>query len=533
MPKILALHGYGTSASIFKSQTETAAFRSKLPSSYTFDFLNAPYPSPPAPGIKAIYPDHDTFTWYRENTPAGLREAHARVLQYCANHGPFDAVMGFSQGCSLLASLVLFRSFEGEYKLTGRGTSNEINGIGNGCMNGGREQNGTVVEGELPFKSAIFICGGIPLYALSDLGLPITDAAEAINKESGLLLNNTAGSLNTFAKDTSQIKRGIGLWDKNLSSNALLHDPRMRPDRSNVFGLDFTSFPKWAIIDIPTVHIYGGKDPRWPAGIQLAEFCESNKREEFDHGGGHDIPRTSEVSVRIAGLNYTDPKLREEVKNEIQGGEKGGKPGQWSARKAQMTASEYKARGGDYTTSKDEKQPQQKNLDKWGAEEWQTKEGSGTAKEDDGTRKRYLPKKAWEEMSKEEKEETENKKKAGSKRGKQFVGNTDKARRKRREVSKGEAAKGEGKENEIDGEEKEEEEDEDEVEEGDEEGDEEEEEEGSDEEECEEDEGDEDAEEDEQGEEGDDKVDGEEDGRGGNMGESGSKQPEKKRQKKN
>ncbi|KAL3483480.1 hypothetical protein BJX62DRAFT_249438 [Aspergillus germanicus] len=134
--------------------------------------------------------------------------------------------------------------------------------------------------------------------------------------------------------------------------------------------------------------------------------------------------------------NYTDPDLRQEVKEEVQAGDKGGKPGQWSARKAQLTASEYKARGGDYTTSKDEKAPQQKNLDKWTGEEWQTKEGSGHAKQDDGTEKRYLPKKAWEGMSEEEKEETEKKKVEGSKEGKQFVGNTEAAKRKRGEVSK-------------------------------------------------------------------------------------------------
>ncbi|KAL4964302.1 serine hydrolase FSH [Aspergillus stella-maris] len=293
MPKVLALHGHGTSASIFKSQT--SAFRSRLPASYTFDFLNAPYPSSPAPGIKAIYPDHDTFTWFREATPSALREAHERVLAYCETHGPFDAVMGFSQGCSLLASLILFWGFEEQYK-----ASIGVNGHANGGANG--DKSGEGGGNRLPFRSAIFICGGIPLYALYDIGLPISTEAEEINKLSGALLQNTAGSLTTFAKDTSQIKRGIGLWDKNLSSNSLLHDPTTRPERDNVFGLDFTSFPDWAKIDIPTVHIYGGKDPRWPAGIQLAEFCERSKREEFDHGGGHDIPRTSEVSGRIAGL---------------------------------------------------------------------------------------------------------------------------------------------------------------------------------------------------------------------------------------
>jgi hypothetical protein len=43
---------------------------------------------------------------------------------------------------------------------------------------------------------------------------------------------------------------------------------------------------------------------------------------------------------------YTDPKLRDEVKEEIHNSDKGGAPGQWSARKAQMMASEYKKRGG-------------------------------------------------------------------------------------------------------------------------------------------------------------------------------------------
>ncbi|PYI21114.1 hypothetical protein BO86DRAFT_369936, partial [Aspergillus japonicus CBS 114.51] len=138
--------------------------------------------------------------------------------------------------------------------------------------------------------------------------------------------------------------------------------------------------------------------------------------------------------------NYTDPELRQEVKEEVQQGDKGGKPGQWSARKAQLTAQEYKSRGGDYTTSKDEQSQSQRSLSQWGAEDWVTKEGSGTAKTDataadGGARKRYLPRKAWEEMSEGEKEATERKKvEAGEGEGRQFVGNTEGAKRKRGEV---------------------------------------------------------------------------------------------------
>ena len=51
--------------------------------------------------------------------------------------------------------------------------------------------------------------------------------------------------------------------------------------------------------------------------------------------------------VNEAG-NYTKPGLRKSIFNRIKAGSKGGKPGQWSARKAQMMAKEYKAKGGGY-----------------------------------------------------------------------------------------------------------------------------------------------------------------------------------------
>ena len=45
---------------------------------------------------------------------------------------------------------------------------------------------------------------------------------------------------------------------------------------------------------------------------------------------------------------YTKPGLRESIKKRVMAGSKGGKPGQWSARKAQLVASEYKKKGGGY-----------------------------------------------------------------------------------------------------------------------------------------------------------------------------------------
>ena len=56
---------------------------------------------------------------------------------------------------------------------------------------------------------------------------------------------------------------------------------------------------------------------------------------------------TGGSTVNKAG-NYTKPSLRKNIFNRIKAGGKGGAPGQWSARKAQMTAKAYKAAGGGY-----------------------------------------------------------------------------------------------------------------------------------------------------------------------------------------
>jgi hypothetical protein len=68
---------------------------------------------------------------------------------------------------------------------------------------------------------------------------------------------------------------------------------------------------------------------------------------------------------------YTKPELRENIKDRVMAGSKGGKPGQWSARKAQLVAQQYEKAGGGYKGGKGEGQ---KSLEKWSKEKWQTKD---------------------------------------------------------------------------------------------------------------------------------------------------------------
>ena len=52
-------------------------------------------------------------------------------------------------------------------------------------------------------------------------------------------------------------------------------------------------------------------------------------------------------NVNAAG-NYTKPTMRKKLVSQAKASSKGGKPGEWSARKAQMVAKQYKAKGGGY-----------------------------------------------------------------------------------------------------------------------------------------------------------------------------------------
>ena len=89
----------------------------------------------------------------------------------------------------------------------------------------------------------------------------------------------------------------------------------------------------------------------------------------------------------MSSAEKSDPELWEKVKDEITKGDKGGEPGEWSARKAQMAVQEYKKRGGGYEDDGPDKD--ETDLHQWTEEDWGTKSG----RESGDTGERYLPKK--------------------------------------------------------------------------------------------------------------------------------------------
>ncbi|KAI9646562.1 hypothetical protein NHQ30_004557 [Ciborinia camelliae] len=253
--RFLCLHGKGTSAEIFSIQSAT--FRRLLPSSYTFDFLDGPYTSPPAAGVSLFF-NPPYYAYYHSSEPSAIRASYAFLQEHIEKRGPYDGVMCFSQGCALIAGFLL------DHQVTRPHTP-------------------------LPFHCAIFICGGMPLPIIEDLGIEIPPLARELEAQSVKELFATAAAVETA-------KPGDDYWNTKAQKSSILNVENI--DRKNPYAIQV---PEGWKIQIPTVHIYGKKDPRWLASLNLARFCGGTKR-VWDHGGGHDIPRLSVVSKEIAGL---------------------------------------------------------------------------------------------------------------------------------------------------------------------------------------------------------------------------------------
>ena len=112
----------------------------------------------------------------------------------------------------------------------------------------------------------------------------------------------------------------------------------------------------------------------------------------------------------------TNERLWKRIVAAVKANDKGGKKGQWSARKAQLASLRYKKAGGGYTGSKTKAQ---KSLSKWTKEKWGTKSGKPSTQGKKATGERYLPKKARDALTKKEYAATSAKKRKDTKAGKQ------------------------------------------------------------------------------------------------------------------
>ena len=89
---------------------------------------------------------------------------------------------------------------------------------------------------------------------------------------------------------------------------------------------------------------YGHTAPKYAEGGIMPNVKPDNREDlivRYNKGG------KAKSTVNSAG-NYTKPTMRKRLFNRIKAGTKGGRAGQWSARKAQLLAKLYKKNGGGY-----------------------------------------------------------------------------------------------------------------------------------------------------------------------------------------
>lgn len=216
-----------------------------------FDFVNAPLPSTPAAGIELFYgPPY--YCFWKEDTVEAIAAARGWLDELVSRRGPYDGVMMFSQGCVLGSSALLHHERQ---------------------------------RTPPPFKFAIFICGGPSLKVLEqDLGFTVSPQAWELDLSSRKALQERAAASAILAEGSQRWKDDVkSQTDLSLDELARLVTGPYR-------------------ITIPTVHVYGSRDPRYFAGLQLANLCDPRVRRVYDHGGGHEIPRKEVVSSTIASL---------------------------------------------------------------------------------------------------------------------------------------------------------------------------------------------------------------------------------------
>lgn len=217
-----------------------------------FDFLDGPYEGSAAAGVDLFY-SPPYFSWWENDTVDEIRAAVARVNAYIAENGPYDAAMMFSQGCVLGSATLLLHQEETPHL-------------------------------PAPFKTAIFICGGPSMTILEELGFHVSAKARERDVASRNALAQQAGN-------SAILTQGASRWTGLDSLNEGLSEDQLRSEIECPFR-----------IAIPTVHIYGAKDPRYAAGVHLSAICSPERRRTFNHEGGHEIPRHTVVSDFIAKL---------------------------------------------------------------------------------------------------------------------------------------------------------------------------------------------------------------------------------------
>jgi pimeloyl-ACP methyl ester carboxylesterase len=256
LPRILCLHGGGSSAEIFRIQSRH--IRYALRHRFRFVFADAPFESSAGPGILPVFEEIGPYyRWYCgvsassafDITGSKIAAERRTVREYLEkllsdeDGEPFVGVMGFSQGTMVATGLLL------------------------------DQQQRQDREGLPHLKFAVLLCGTYPPLLLTD-PIPPNDTP----------LTTIEGSESTAAAAPPLASSGGELSPDKIhrSDNSFLSPP---PSYGKMSGA------KSHYLRIPSVHAHGLKDPWLSEGRSLLTNCyEARYATLVEFQGGHHIP---------------------------------------------------------------------------------------------------------------------------------------------------------------------------------------------------------------------------------------------------
>ncbi|GFF36969.1 hypothetical protein IFM58399_04731 [Aspergillus lentulus] len=294
--KILCLHPWGTSAVIFEKQISNIC--SLIGETHNYVFVDGPVRCGPAKGLPAIEKG-PFYSWYEGLSCGEVKTASDLVWDIIDEEGPFDGVIGFSQGASLALSILYHHQINRPHQPP-------------------------------PFRFAVFLCSVLSIspdpkfnadiidkysrYYKSSVEPGLEDNMANISEEDDEVEEEKNSKMKKVPKRRVMLllpgqKRAlandvVGLV-RQLSENAAGHDgtaQKLWKQRGGDEGFPRVYHPlvNKQRISIPTVHVIGRSDPLRRQSELQARLCNKSLARVVEISGGHRVPRTSSDLQSVA-----------------------------------------------------------------------------------------------------------------------------------------------------------------------------------------------------------------------------------------
>ncbi|KAH8664733.1 serine hydrolase FSH [Xylariales sp. PMI_506] len=272
MVRILCLHGTAINPAIFRSKTEK--LRNYLPEDYTYEWFSGDKEVVPQKFLGEVYPG-PYLTYIDFLTTENIGAALDRIEEFIEEEGPFDGVMGVSEGSMLASSLIL------------------------------KHQNEKPFDPPL-FRFAIFIAGALPFTWSPDYGYDVygllmsqnplsVDAKEWIDHNENGEVNPQSLQFSGHLVLTDMFPN----WEQRRQELAEMHS---NPDNAHLKPHCYHPDISQERINIPTAHTWGTKDIFIGHAMALLELCEPSMAAHYIHDGEHDVPHTVEHNKRFSEI---------------------------------------------------------------------------------------------------------------------------------------------------------------------------------------------------------------------------------------